>query len=196
MTTPAELTRSEFATLAGYKPSYVTELAKAGRLVLTEDGKRVRVAESLALIEATRDPARQGVADRHAAARAASEPAAEGEPTGEAPDAPVGDSVAPESNAYHVNRAQREYWLAKAAERDYRKSVRELMERAEVLPMLAEAATQFRKHAEQLRDTLAPALAAEPTEAGCRRILGDEVELMLAELARAFAAIANDEGDE
>lgn len=192
---PAELTRSEFATLAGYKPSYVTELAKSGRLVLTEDGRRVRVAESLALIEATRDPARQGVADRHAAARAASDAAGEGEATADAPDAPAGEP-APESSAYHTNRAQREYWLAKAAERDYRKSTRELMERAEVLPMLAEAATQFRKHAEQLRDTLSPVLAAEPTEAGCRRILGDEIELMLTELARAFAAIAHAEGDE
>src|SRR5690606_16487416 len=61
----------EFAALAGFKPSYVTELRKVGRLVLTGDGKRVRVAESLALIEQTRDPAKAGVAARHAAARAA-----------------------------------------------------------------------------------------------------------------------------
>jgi len=64
------LRKSEFARLLGVAPSYVTKLAKAGRLVLCEDG-RVDVEASLARIEATRDPARQDVARRHAAARAA-----------------------------------------------------------------------------------------------------------------------------
>lgn len=189
MTAPAELSLSEFATLAGYKASYVTELRKSGRLVMTADGKRVRVAESLALIESTRDPSRQGVADRHAAARGASDAPAPGDDTADAADAPE-DAPAPEARAYHSNRARREHWLALAAERDYRKSMGELLERAEVLPAIAEAVTQFRKHLEQLRDTLSPALAAEPTEAGCRKLLGDEIELALSELSRAFGAIA------
>src|SRR5690348_2338572 len=46
-------TFAEFAARLGCKRSYVTELRKAGRLVLTDDGK-VKVAESIARIEATR----------------------------------------------------------------------------------------------------------------------------------------------
>ncbi|MGH8073724.1 MAG: hypothetical protein ACREO4_06580, partial [Lysobacter sp.] len=62
MTRPETCGFREFATLAGFKPSYITELKSAGRLVLTDDRKKVRVAESLALIDQTRDPARAGVA--------------------------------------------------------------------------------------------------------------------------------------
>lgn len=71
MSLPETATRTEFARILGCRPSYVTELGKAGRLVLTANGRRVRVAESIARIEATRDPAKAGVAARHAAARAA-----------------------------------------------------------------------------------------------------------------------------
>lgn len=48
--TPATLTRSEFAAHNGWAKSYVTKLGHEGRLVLTSDGKRVLVAESLAKI--------------------------------------------------------------------------------------------------------------------------------------------------
>ena len=68
--TPETLTFTEFARLQGVRPSYVTKLKDHGRLVLTEDGKRVRVAESLARIEQTAG-GRIDVAARHAATRAA-----------------------------------------------------------------------------------------------------------------------------
>lgn len=67
---PAVLSKSDFAKLLGLVPSYVTALIKAGRVVLDGEGRaaRVRVAESLALIEATQ-AGRFDVARRHAAAR-------------------------------------------------------------------------------------------------------------------------------
>ena len=67
---PAILTKSDFAKLLGLVPSYVTALIKAGRVVLDGDGRsaRVRVAESLALIEATQG-GRFDVARRHASTR-------------------------------------------------------------------------------------------------------------------------------
>lgn len=68
--TPEIITFTEFARLQGVRPSYVTKLKDHGRLVLTEDGKRVRVAESIALIEQTAG-GRIDVSARHAAARAA-----------------------------------------------------------------------------------------------------------------------------
>lgn len=59
---PNAITRSEFAELNGCSKSYVTKLGGEGRLVLTEDGKRVLVAESLARIaETTRATERASV---------------------------------------------------------------------------------------------------------------------------------------
>ena len=69
MTHPETSTFGEFAKIARFKASYVTQLKNDNRLVLTDDGKRVRVAESLARIAATKDPSKAGVAARHAAAR-------------------------------------------------------------------------------------------------------------------------------
>jgi hypothetical protein len=68
--TAALLGKKEFADLLGLVPSYVTELIKAGRVVLDGEGRgaKVKVAESLALIEST-SGARFDVARRHAAAR-------------------------------------------------------------------------------------------------------------------------------
>jgi hypothetical protein len=50
--TPATMTKSEFATANGWAKSYVSKLGSQGRLVLDADG-RVKVAESLALIQGT-----------------------------------------------------------------------------------------------------------------------------------------------
>jgi len=58
-----------FARRLGCRPGYVTELRRRGRLVLTHDGKAICVADSLARIEATRDPTKAGVRDYHARAR-------------------------------------------------------------------------------------------------------------------------------
>lgn len=68
--TPEILSFTEFARLQGVRQSYVTKLKDHGRLVLTDNGKRVRVAESIALIEQTAG-GRIDVSARHAAARAA-----------------------------------------------------------------------------------------------------------------------------
>ena len=47
------VSKSEFARLNGWSKAYVTKLKDEGRLVLTDDGKQVKVAESLALIQET-----------------------------------------------------------------------------------------------------------------------------------------------
>lgn len=68
---PPTLTRAAFARLRGVDKAYITRLAQAGRLVLTEDGKLVRVAESIALLEKTKDPSKEGVRERFAEQRGA-----------------------------------------------------------------------------------------------------------------------------
>lgn len=62
-------TQSAFARRLGKSRQYVSQLKDAGRLVLTDDGL-VDAEASLALISATEDPAKSGVAERHARQRA------------------------------------------------------------------------------------------------------------------------------
>lgn len=58
-------TKSQFAKRINRAPSYITELIGHGRIVLTEDGKRVEVEASLQKIESTASHSRAGVAAHH-----------------------------------------------------------------------------------------------------------------------------------
>ena len=72
MTDPNHITRQQLAALIGARsPSYINELEKTGRAVRAPDGKHWLRTESLAAYRAGKDPSKQGVVDRHAAARAA-----------------------------------------------------------------------------------------------------------------------------
>ena len=111
----------QFAARLGCRPGYVTELRHAGRLVLTEDGRRVRVAESLRLIQDTRDPTKAGVRARHAAERDPETPA----PQVDAPDTDDDDAsatVLPPGDPLSLRRAkaqaEREEALARKALRE------------------------------------------------------------------------------
>lgn len=185
MTQPDVASFREFAGIANVKPSYVTQLRKAGRLVLTEDGKRVQVAQSLQRIADTRDPAKAAVAERHAAARSgngvspSSPPAPHGEGRGE-PDLPT-------STGYAYWRERTEKAKALAAERDNAIAEGKLLEAAQVESAVAGAITKLRTTLEGLPYDLAPELAPITDEAELRARLVEAVELALGELARQFA---------
>lgn len=198
---PAEATQAAFARLMHWRPSYVTQLKQAGRLVLTDDGRRVRVAESLARIEASRDPSRAHVAARHADARG--EPAPATAPAAAAPEAPVppppaaveppADEVEarePGTWSYAEAKAVRERYQALAAKREYEVSIGTLLDAAAVRSALADAAVTLRARLEALRDILAPQLAPMTDEARIRTLLDDEFQHALGELARGFARAA------
>lgn len=199
MALPETATFSQFAAILGCKPGWVTALRKAGRLVLTDNGKAVRVAESMALIESTKDPARQGVADRHAAARKAQEgagaapsnPAAS--PSPQTPDDDGDDAAAP-GNPHSDRRAKamadKEEALARKALREEQIEVGRLRWVDEIEPALAEAATRLRAAFEAMPDELSPGLASISDEAEVRARLVEFVEHSLGELSRAFADIA------
>ena len=175
---PETLSFKEFAALREVQPSYVTALRHAGRLVLTDDGKRVRVAESIERIEATRDPARADAVARHAAAR------------GEAPPPPPEDEqdeAADEAGgSYQSARAMKERYLAMQAKRDYEVSIGKLIPVEEAAADVANVVTTLRAALETLPDTLAPVLLGETDEARMRNLMAEEVERALAEAARAF----------
>lgn len=185
MSHPEVASFREFAGIVGCKPGYVTQLRKAGRLVLTDDGKRVRVAESLQRIADTRDPAKAAVAERHAAARSGNDAPPPSPPSsiggrGDEPDLPT-------STGYAYWRERTEKAKALAAERDNAIAEGKLLEAVQVEAAVAGAITQIRTTLEGLPYDLAPELAPVTDEAELRARLVEAVELALGELARQFA---------
>lgn len=192
---PATLGFREFARMCGWKPSYITELKNAGRLVLTEDGRRVRVPESLRLIEDTRDPAKAAVAARHAAARGAVATVIEAPERDAAVDVEGGEEergVAP-SDPLALRRAraaaEREEALLRKALRDEQRELGELLQREDVVATIADVITTLRTNLENLPTTLSASLAAETAEERCRLILATGIEQALEELSRKFRQI-------
>jgi hypothetical protein len=189
-----------FAARLGSKPSYVTELKKTGRLVLTEDGRRVRVAESLQLIAATRNPAKAGVAARHAAARDRVPPAAtpgdigaQRPAPGDGQDEPEPEQPPSTADPLYLRRtkaqAEREEALARKALREEQVEMGALLPRDEVLSFVADAIVQLRSRLELMPSVLSPQLAATDDEDAIRVQLRDGIEQTCTELARKFDAI-------
>ena len=193
-----EVSFKAFARILGERsPSYVTQLKGEGRLVLSADGKRVRVAESLALVRSTADPGKAGVVARHAAARGdegAAAPVTADEGAGAELDAPSADPVE-QSHARRRSKAMADKAEtdALAAERDYRRSMGELMEAAEVEHAVRAAVASFRGSLENLPNTLAPELSAMTDEGRIRVLLSEAFEHALEELSRQFAALGRRE---
>lgn len=183
MTDPATLTQKAFADHIGCRPSYVTKLKQDGRLVIGDDGL-VRVAESIARIEATRDPAKRAVAERHAAERGAALVAAE------APPPPPEDPAILANPDYQAARAKREHYAAEREEMRYRQEAGELLVAVEVEGEVASILTELRTRLEALPDTLGPQLAPITDEQQVRTRLAEEIEMALGEVARRMSEVA------
>lgn len=198
MTEPVVVTGKQLALLLNCKPSYITELKKLGRLVLSEDSKGFLRSESIALYEATRDPSRAGVSARHAAnrKRTAAVAATPPDPGQESPDSgdPLDEPPATGDAARRAKAlADRAEWDAKVAERDYLVSVGKLLDAGEVDRALAAAGTTLRTALERMVDVMAPQVAAQSDEVKCRSLLRDEVAHSLEEIARSFRGVAKAE---
>ena len=63
--------QAEFARQIGYDKSRITQLKRAGRIVMSPDGRLVNVEASIARMTETADPGRMDVTERHAAKRQA-----------------------------------------------------------------------------------------------------------------------------
>ena len=189
-----------FARILGKSRSYVTQLKAEGRLALTDDGKRVRIAESHALIRDTADPARAGVAERHAAARTAKGAGGADAPVQAPPEADDGDGEDAIADPIERNDARRKAKaIADKAEADARKALRdEQLELGQLLSVddvehaLRDAGARLRNTLENLPNTLAPELAAATDEGRVRVLLGEAIEHALEEASRKFGAIAKE----
>jgi hypothetical protein len=185
-TPPETLALGEFARLLRVKPSYITELKKAGRLVLS-GRRRVKVQESIALIESTRSPAHEPTVARHAEARG-------GIPAGEQ----VGheDDIPADNSPHSLRRAKA---LADKAEIDARKAARDeevelgtLVRADDVRAALTETIGLLRRGLEGMPDVLAPVLAATADEGRVRVLMAEEIERRLTDMARRFQALAKE----
>jgi hypothetical protein len=191
-----EVTAKQLAHILGVGPSYITQLKGEGRLVRTTDGKRYLLAESRRLLAETADPAKAGVAARHAAARGAavaletSSTASEPDDA-EAPLAPAQDDPLAKRRA--LAQAQAEEARARKLLRDEAVELGQLLPVDEVRSAIADAVTAMRADLDNLPAILAPQLAAEQDEDRVRVILRDAIEHIEREFARKAAAIAKEE---
>jgi len=200
------ITGKELASLIGCKPSYVVELRKKGRVVVGAGGKGFLKAASLELYARTADPVYAGVAQRHADERGSSlvgsgegandldadidDEDEDGDDDADARTARPGRPQTPDSARKAKALADKAETDAHMAHITLQKELGLLLPRADVEAFLAEHATTFRGAMERLADTLAPQLAATLDEAGCRRLVWDEVSHALEELSQGFRTLA------
>lgn len=192
---PETATQAEFARLVNRKPGYISQLKTAGVLVMTADGRRVRVRESLEAMEANRNPAFDGVAARHEAERLAKlAPATAGQDTaapgseGDEDEEEGGLSVTEANRLLKIASAREKQIDVELAEMKLRRERGELLYAADVRAACAAAATQARHGFERLVESLAPRLAATSDEQRVRELLQDEINHTLETFARALTS--------
>ena len=188
---PASESFTDFARRLGCKPSYVTSLRLAGRLVLTDDGKAVLVRESLERVRATASPEWDGVAQRHADARGG-ELGAVPAPA-ETDDDSDGVSAAPrdpqqDDDQLRTRRAKRISAELQAAQDklDYQQRIGKLVDVEQVRAAGAEMGTTVRRRLESL-PTLISAQVEERQREHVFAFVTDHVEQTLADLERLFS---------
>ena len=188
MTDPNHITRQQLADLIGARsPSYINELEKTGRAVRAPDGKLWLKAESLAAYRAGKDPSKQGVADRHAAARAAAPPPYDaGSQDEPAPRAQPTERDAAIGSSYQQARAVKEKFGALEAKRAYEVAIGTLRDAREVEGLVATAMVEMRQRLENLATSIAPIVAAQADEAAVRATLREAFEHTLKSASHHF----------
>lgn len=158
-------TRSEFARLKGFKPSYVTKLIGLGRVVFADDKERlIDVEQTEAKLAETRDPSKKGVADRHQKARV--DNAVTQFVRHDAPDIPgsatqsasTGDDNTPLIDVYdfQLARARRETFLADMAKVELDKSLGSVLDRSASETAFATVMIELRQNLNNIKARLAP----------------------------------------
>lgn len=191
MSDPNHITRQQLAALIGANsPSYINELAKTGRAFKAPCGKLWLKAESLAAWQASRNPAFQGVADRHAAARAGQGGAAAGVVPNHTPE-PTPDEPPERYSEYNFQdaKAKREFWAAEREHSLYLKEAGQLMAQGDVVAAFAQAGSELRQKLERWQTALPPQLA-ERDEATIRATLIDQTERILLDIDAHFRRLA------
>lgn len=175
------MSQAEFARHIGKTPGYITQQKDAGRIVM--QGRMVNVEESIKLMNATSDPSKAGVVDRHAQER-------EQKQTSQAVTGQAGhmmdDMTGKAGSAYQQARAMKEKYAAMQAKIAYEKEVGILLVAQDARLAVADGDAIIRNRLESLPDMLAPQLAAEMDEQKIRALLMDHIEHLIGELSQSF----------
>jgi len=186
---PAILTKSEFADYLGLVPSYITALVKAGRIVLDGEGRsaRVKVAESLALIESTHG-GRFDVARRHAAARrrAPNDALASTTPRPPKENAAKRDSESPESEKLVDAKTRKESAQADQEEMKAAQMAGNLIARDDVEAAMKFIGAAVRAAMEVFPDQTAPLVVATTDMNEIHATLTDACRNVLADIGAAI----------
>lgn len=179
----AVMGKKEFADFIQRSPSYVTKLRKDGRLVMTPNGRGVRVAESLKLMDETRG-ARDDVAARHAEAAGAEIPAPP-QDGGEGEGPTSGDGKVREARA--AAEARKAIALAEQEEMKAAQMRGNLIPREEVEAALRFVGGAIRGELDVLPDQAAPLVAPVVALDECHAVLQDVVRNALEKIGQAIA---------
>ncbi len=186
--------QAAFARQIGYDKSRITQLKRAGRIVMSPDGRLVDVEASIARMAETADPGRSDVTERHAANRQAA---------GKTTAAPAAASPSPEklTDATHLglNLEPTGRAKAKAALMHFENGLLKLdmalrrglrYERAAVKREATGLGALVRAGIERVIDQTAPRLAAASNDLERRVILDKEIKrlrwMIKRELPRAL----------
>lgn len=200
-----EMRKSEFADLLGVSRAYVSQLSRANRLVLSEDGQRVRVRESLDLISSTGSADKMAVAARHAMDRwkkggsgvsvpdAARSVAAAGAPPaggGVLPNPAVLSTTDPMA-AYNIARAENEIKRGQDMDIELAKKRGELISREATIKLVADLAAATRATYDRIPDRIATRLAAESEPAMVYALLQEALDAASETLSKQAGEIVN-----
>lgn len=205
-----EMRKSEFADFLGVTRGYVSQLAKADRLVLSSDGQQVRVRESLDKLAATGNVDKVGVSARHALERLAKggsgvnvqaaiqsaaglplpSPAPATTTIRKLPDAATLIYTDPMA-AYNAARAGNEIKRGEQLDIELAKSRRELIGLEGAVKAVASLAASTRARIERVPDRISTVLAAETDPARVYAILQQEIDSICEEVQQGALGLAD-----
>ena len=157
-----EVNQKEFAALRGVKPPLVTRWKQRGLLVMSADGERVLVAESMAKLDATLHPGRGG--DR------TGKPATPVVVVDRVPIDPIDDRA-----SYVVNASREKLARAQLAELELAERAGKVLDAGAAADAVAKLAGQAKALMLAMPRRLAPALTLATDVAVVERLLGDEM---------------------
>jgi len=178
MADATKVTQAEFARMQGWSRSHVTGLKQAGRLVMSDSGKRVLVKESLARIEATKDPNRDDVAKRHEENRHEENRQADARDDEQPEDLSDEHGIPP----YQRSRARKEFYLGLQAQADLEERLGELIKRDDVDRAFYGQWKQMCISMDHLRDQISAELTTETDQDVIHAMLGEHFERLQSEL--------------
>jgi hypothetical protein len=175
------VTLSELARRLGHNKGYIYKLKLRGVLefdaqgLIDEDAARAAIAQSRDPSRRYMDEVNQRQRANHQGEDAKEEDEGESEPLGTPP---------PSANVNFMRaRTMREVLAAKTAQLEYKKLLAQVVNAQDIYKAATDAAAKVRQSLEQLPDKLAERLGAESDAAQCHKLLTEEIDLALGDLA-------------